>query len=338
MACFHPNKVLVDKTGYVTFLGSNRVHIDTGNHKYHLLPGRYDIGNDVYGKPLGFTIKSVPCGKCDGCRIDQSREWANRCVLESMCYPKDQNWFLTLTYDDADPDFRRDCTVNDVGFFNLYPRHVTLFLKRLRQAVPDHVRYFYCGEYGDHTLRPHYHMLLFGVRIPDLQLYSTNFQGDALYNSKMLFDLWGHGYVVVGELNYQTCAYTARYVVKKRKQGDCNYEDAGVTSEFTRMSRDPGIGVPYLEEHIEEVLDDGKLYLPGPNMAALAVGLPRLFDDYLEKNYPNEYANIVAKRENMFDVSNHAFLRSLPSFDEREYFNALEYKSKKQMQALKRIL
>ena len=43
-------------------------------------------------------IVTIPCGKCTGCRLDYSRQWANRCMLE-LLYHK-ESWFLTLTYDD----------------------------------------------------------------------------------------------------------------------------------------------------------------------------------------------------------------------------------------------
>lgn len=41
---------------------------------------------------------TIPCGQCAGCRIDKSREWANRMMLE-MPYSTG-SWFITLTYDD----------------------------------------------------------------------------------------------------------------------------------------------------------------------------------------------------------------------------------------------
>lgn len=41
----------------------------------------------------------IPCRKCIGCRIDYSRDWANRGYLESKKSPN-SNYFVTLTYDD----------------------------------------------------------------------------------------------------------------------------------------------------------------------------------------------------------------------------------------------
>lgn len=51
---------------------------------------------------------TVPCGQCHECRLQRSRVWANRCMLEMADYPPDngvcRNWFLTLTYADGYTD------------------------------------------------------------------------------------------------------------------------------------------------------------------------------------------------------------------------------------------
>ena len=31
-------------------------------------------------------VFEAPCGKCIGCRLEYSRQWANRCVLESLMH------------------------------------------------------------------------------------------------------------------------------------------------------------------------------------------------------------------------------------------------------------
>ena len=40
----------------------------------------------------------IPCGQCIGCRLDYSRQWADRCLME-LQYHK-SSYFVTLTYDD----------------------------------------------------------------------------------------------------------------------------------------------------------------------------------------------------------------------------------------------
>ena len=43
---------------------------------------------------------SIPCGQCIGCRIRQREDWTTRIELEARDYPREQVWFITLTYDD----------------------------------------------------------------------------------------------------------------------------------------------------------------------------------------------------------------------------------------------
>ena len=96
--------------------------------------------------------------------------------------------FVTLTY--SEEEVPKDGSV-DV-------KHVQLFLKRLRRRMePLQVRYFAVGEYGDHTLRPHYHALLFGV-------------GDA----ELVRSCWSSGHVYVGDVTPAAAAYCVGYVTK----------------------------------------------------------------------------------------------------------------------------
>ena len=59
----------------------------------------------------------LPCGRCIGCRLERSRQWAVRCVHESM-YHK-ENMFLTLTFDDAHLDPEGSLRKRDFVFFTL---------------------------------------------------------------------------------------------------------------------------------------------------------------------------------------------------------------------------
>lgn len=199
----------------------------------------------------------VPCGKCLNCRLDYARTWSNRCMLESKQWR--DNWFITLTYDDD------HLHIGEKGFATLHARDFTLFMKRLRKYYADRghdeVRFYMAGEYGDQTFRPHYHMIAFNLPLNDLTFYSQSPLGDCYYNSLTLTSLWGHGHVVIGELTEQSAAYTARYCQKKADK-KIDYAAIGIDKEFVRMSRRPGIGYGYLLDHLQEVYDEGKIYLP----------------------------------------------------------------------------
>lgn len=147
---------------------------------------------------------TVPCGQCIGCRVERSRQWALRCIHEASLH--EENCFITLTYDDEHlpPD----------GSVNV--EHFQKFMKRLRKAYsPKTIRFFHCGEYGDLNKRPHYHALLFGHDFEDKNHWKT-VKENKLFTSQALSSLWPAGFSSLGLVTYQSAAYVARYVLKKR--------------------------------------------------------------------------------------------------------------------------
>ena len=173
----------------------------------------------------------VPCGKCEGCRVDQANAWATRCYLEAQKWPC--NAFLTLTYNNDSLPTKRTLIKADLqGFW-----------KRLRKKIePQQIRYMACGEYGPKTLRPHYHAVVFNYWPDDALPFKKNITGDFLYTSKTLERIWGKGFVVIGHVNYESVAYVARYVQKKAFGVDQLILKHGKTPEFRLSSRRPGIG------------------------------------------------------------------------------------------------
>ena len=110
---------------------------------------------------LGVDVKrQVPCGRCIGCRLERSRQWAMRCVHEASLYKN--NCFITLTFNDY--YLPKDGS--------LHVEHFQKFMKRLRKRFGSGVRYFQCGEYGELLRRPHYHACLFNFDFPDRVLWS----------------------------------------------------------------------------------------------------------------------------------------------------------------------
>lgn len=98
----------------------------------------------------------IPCGHCLECRLEYSRMWADRCMLEALDHK--ENCFITLTYDDLNiplVDGVRPDTGEVTKFKTLDKRDLQLFVKRLRKRLGGDVkiRYFACGEYGEQTLR-----------------------------------------------------------------------------------------------------------------------------------------------------------------------------------------
>ena len=260
--CLHPLAAYRSKNGEIVFLGREGFEEYQKSGKLHSFSD--DTSKMIFKNHGMVDIFYIPCGRCINCRLNYARKWSQRCLLESKCW--DDNWFVTLTYDDdcLSPVFCED--TGEVIGSTLVPSDVTDFLKRLRSYYSDNfdhvgVRYYYCGEYGDHTFRPHYHLLLFNLPLNDLTVYSKSVLGDIYYNSQSLSRLWGKGHVVVGELTAQSAAYTARYVQKKATKKD-DLTGTGFHKEFVRMSRRPGIALPYFEKNVGKIYENDLIYLP----------------------------------------------------------------------------
>lgn len=246
----------------------------------------------------------VPCGKCIGCRLDYSHQWANRCMLELQYH--DSAWFCTFTYDDfhVPITYHVDSETGEAfPGMSLRKRDWQLLMKRIRKNFPDDkIRFMACGEYGDHTFRPHYHAILFGLHLSDLVLYRQNFEGDSYYNSDSLSRCWldndGNpiGYVVVAPVTWKTCAYVARYTMKKAKTaktvGQDVYQSLGLEPEFILMSRKPGIGRMYYEDHKDDLFKYEYI-----NLSTADKGLKFRPPKYFERVYQEEYPGALDDRK-----------------------------------------
>lgn len=211
---------------------------------------------------------TIPCGKCIGCRLDYSREWANRCLLEMEDH--ESTLFLTLTYDDDHLPrrfySRLDTGETDLESNPLRKKDIQDFHKRLRKSLDYPIRFFLAGEYGDKTHRPHYHGIYFGLKPPDdLERLKDSKSGFPLYSSKKFDNIWENGFITIQDCTWETCAYTARYIMKKLNGSMSDYYDQNaLTPPFVLMSRMPGIGRSYLDRH-PEILNFKSISVPSYN-------------------------------------------------------------------------
>lgn len=222
----------------------------------------------VFNLQDGFSDKSVqvPCGRCIGCRLERSRNWAIRCMHESKMH--EASCFVTLTYE-----------VPPEGG-SLRPRDFVLFMKRLRKKFGP-VRFFQCGEYGERLERPHHHALLFGIEFPDMKRISWS--GDSpLYSSCVLESLWGHGLCWIGDVSFESAGYVARYALKKVTGPPAGEHYAGRVPEYGTMSRRPGIGASWYEKYVQDVFPEGRITLRG----GVKSGVPRFYRERFSKQFP----------------------------------------------------
>lgn len=224
----------------------------------------------------------VPCGRCIGCRLDRSRDWATRIANEASLH--ECNSFLTLTYDDEHlPDD-----------YSVRVRDLQLFMKRLRKAIsPTKCRFFACGEYGEENGRPHYHVILFGYDFPDGVPWRKSKTGFIIRRSAQLEQLWPFGYSEVGTVTSASGGYVARYVLKKvgGVAADEHYqrlhpltgEICWVSPEFAVMSTKPGIGRDWFERYEKDAFPSDFLVVDGKK-----VPIPKYYGKQLKDRYENE--------------------------------------------------
>lgn len=308
----------------------NTNHVEKVNNKY--IPAFTDFISPYSNKTIK-EFTEIPCGKCLECRLAYSRMWADRMMLEAQEW--NENYFVTLTYDNKHLRTTFD------GWPTLDSRDLQLFMKRLRKhfkAYYDHdkIRFYSAGEYGDKSFRPHYHLILFNLPLKDLEVYAHN-REFTYYNSKTLEDLWPYGYVVIAPVSWDTCAYTARYVVKKQKGKTKDYyKFFGVEPEFCRMSRKPGLGRNYFEKHKDEIYTYDRIYL-SDLMGGRSIKPSRYFDKLLETVEPERYNMIKAQRRALAE-QNRKLLLSQTQLTIEQIFENRKRAIEKRTAILKRVL
>lgn len=160
--------------------------------------------------------KSVPCGHCAECCNNLRESWFIRLREHKKAYKETS--FITLTYDDEHlPWGLRP---------SLYRRDVQLFFKRLRKSLGTKKISYYCiGEYGTHTRRPHYHVILFGLSPEDKDLLQKS---------------WTFGFTHIGRITDRSINYCCKYHVLRGAY------PPGTEPSFSLVSK--GIGINYVDK------------------------------------------------------------------------------------------
>ena len=257
---------------------------------YRPLLAYKEDGKVVFEKPFAFAKGfNLPCNQCIGCRLTYSRNWAIRCIHEAQMHKN--NCFITLTFNPVSLQGRGKQSVNK--------RDYQLFMKRLRKKYGNGIRYFHCGEYGEQHKRPHYHALLFGHDFADKTVWSVK-KDIKLYVSKELQELWPHGFSTIGDVNFDSAAYVARYIMKKQT-GDLAeehyqyiHQDTGeieqLYPEYCTMSRKPGIGYDWFQKYKTDIYPNDYVVIRNN----LKIKPPKYYDSLLTEE---ELKQVKQKRQ-----------------------------------------
>lgn len=251
---------------------------------------------------------TLACGQCAGCRLEKSRQWAIRCIHEAKQHK--HNCFITLTYNNEHlPEDQQ-----------LVKQHATRFMKRLREhaarenrlgkggaatvltqsrptkqnavtpaAGRPNIRFYMAGEYGGKTGRPHYHYCLFNCDFADKKYLSTTKAGSKIYTSATLEKLWTYGMSSIGEMTFESAAYTARYIMEKQTGKNKTTEVINTSTgeiskkidQYNQMSRRPGIGLQAFERWHKDWYPEGQLTVRGHKS-----NTPRYYDKLHKKLDP----------------------------------------------------
>lgn len=162
----------------------------------------------------------VPCGRCFICIKKRTSQWSFRLRKEGES--SSSSYFITLTYD------TKHVPISKNGFMTLNPDDITKFLKRLRKEHKETIKYYYVGEYGGKTMRPHYHMIIYNA------------------DREIIDKIWNKGAVHYGDVNGASIGYTLKYMIKDGKIPMHRNDDR--LREFGRMSK--GLGLSYLTPEV----------------------------------------------------------------------------------------
>lgn len=239
------------------------------------------------------TVKSLslPCGQCIGCRLERSRQWAMRCMHEAQLHQ--HNCFITLTYDDTHLPSDKSLDYRDFQ----------LFVKRLRKKFGNSkIRFYMAGEYGENFGRPHFHACVFGHDFHDKKLWKRTPSGSLIYRSPDLEALWPFGYSSIGDVNFESAAYVARYIMKKitgkgasEHYTELDEETGEITKrkpEFNKMSLKPGIGYEWYKKYRSDVYPHDYVVIRGQKVKP-----PKFYDKKYKSDYPYEFDELIYKRE-----------------------------------------
>lgn len=320
--------------------------------------------NKENGNP--WRWQTIPCRNCWACQLSYSAEWATRIMYECMLHPG-LNWFITLTYNDdwlpiaenvkiPEKVWNKKNKVYDTKWHygeniglpeqnegTLYINHVEKFIHSLRKHLKEKynhegMSYYYCGEYGSETHRPHYHLILMNCPLNPTQFYDFHLDDRKKLHFKTpeIEYYWGYhknakakeyypyGMVDIAEVEWSCAAYVARYCTKKLYSKDiASYAKECKLPEFLRMSRN--IGREWYEEHKDEIYHTDSITMKTVKGKTGAQKPPKAWDRLYEKERPEvmemikESRRMAAERSALLEqeLSDYTDLRKLQMKAER---------------------
>lgn len=166
---------------------------------------------------------------------------------------------------------------------------------------------------GPKTKRPHYHAVVFNFKPDDLRRYKRDRRGYWLFTSNKINEIWGKGFVIIGNATTETAAYVARYCTKKFKRTMAEEEKMKrkKQNEFIGASTWGFIGYYWWINHRDEVIRNGGILMrtnKGVHLAPVPKPMCKLWEmededtytqykDYKEINANKNWKMILSRTE-----------------------------------------
>ena len=99
----------------------------------------------------------------------------------------------------------------------------------------------------------------------------------------------------IAEVEWSSCAYVARYCMKKLQHEGINYYELGKVPEFIHMSQD--MGMQYYRDHRDEIYHTDSLVMKSVKGNTTTYKPPKAYDRQYEKEYPEEFRKIKKRRQ-----------------------------------------
>lgn len=255
-----------------------QIYWDLEEHKYKFNAKSVDINR--------FAI--VPCGRCPECKQKWRTQLAQRVRYELDKYSVFEKCFITLTVDNDHIDEVFPNGSLDHSYFQK-------FIKRLRRHLEyrgytKKIKYLVAGEYGEKEGRPHFHLILFGWKPTDMRYRGKSKKGYKTYKSALLEDLWGAGFVDVGDVDPHSAPYMVKYICKF---SEISSDDFVVNGKNVRkpyiVYPKKILGIDYFLDNIEQILSNGYVL----DTRGKKVGIPRSFLKYCDKCDDDPYIMLL---------------------------------------------
>jgi len=255
----------------------------------------------------------VKCGRCYNCKIARLKGWIFRLQQEEKRCTS--SYFITLTYDNL------SIPITQNKFMTLNKKHVQLYMKKLRKTQKTPIKYYFVGEYGGQTKRPHYHAIIFNVE------------------SEIAMDeCWEHGLIDIGyEVQHASIAYCLEYIGKPKIVPEHDRDDRA--PEFSLFSK--GLGKEYISQQVKQYYRQFPDQMYITDLDGLKIPMPRYYRELIwDSDQREEQGLYIAHAINDKDIKDRKEYKGTLDYDENlrqqkmSRLSKLKSKSKKQINGL----